>query len=138
MVAPRKYPDELRERAVRMVLDAKQDPTTRTGACRRIGQQLGINPETLRGLQVDEAVGGWELGDRPGQVEGLAQSRVASPVVGGQRLALGCRVLEGIADRGREELRVAERVGDPVAGHRIPVVPGVATSSQPGLIGWRT
>ena len=37
MVAPRKYPDELRERAVRMVLDAKQDPLTRVGACRRIG-----------------------------------------------------------------------------------------------------
>ena len=33
MVAPRTYPDELRERAVRMVLDAKQDPMTRTGAC---------------------------------------------------------------------------------------------------------
>ena len=49
MVAPRKYPDELRERAVRMVLDVKQDPMTRVGACRRIGQQLGINSETLRG-----------------------------------------------------------------------------------------
>jgi transposase len=26
MAAPRKYPDELRERAIRLVLDAKADP----------------------------------------------------------------------------------------------------------------
>jgi hypothetical protein len=31
MVAPKKYPDELRQRAVRMVLDAKQDPLGRSG-----------------------------------------------------------------------------------------------------------
>jgi transposase len=31
------------------VLDAKKDPASRSGACRRIGEQLGINPETLRG-----------------------------------------------------------------------------------------
>ena len=49
MVAPRKYPDELRERAVRLVIDARRDPTTRPAACRRVGEQLRINPETLRG-----------------------------------------------------------------------------------------
>ena len=49
MVAPRKYPDELRERAVRLVIDARREPATRPAACRRIGEQLGINPETLRG-----------------------------------------------------------------------------------------
>jgi transposase len=49
MVAPRKYPEELRERSIRMTLEARQDPATRSGACRRIGEQLGINPETLRG-----------------------------------------------------------------------------------------
>ena len=43
-----KYPDELRERATRMTLEARQDPATRTGAFRRVGEQLGINPETLR------------------------------------------------------------------------------------------
>jgi transposase len=48
MTARRKYPSELRERAVRLVLEAKQDPATRPAACRRIGEQLGINPETLR------------------------------------------------------------------------------------------
>lgn len=49
MVAPRKYPDELRERAVRLTVEARTDPATRPGACRRVGEQLGINAETLRG-----------------------------------------------------------------------------------------
>ena len=48
MAAPRKYPDELRERAVRMVLDLRRDPLTSRGALARVGQQLGINKDTLR------------------------------------------------------------------------------------------
>ena len=48
MAAPRRYPDELRERAIRMAVEARRDPATRVGALRRIGEQLGINPETLR------------------------------------------------------------------------------------------
>ena len=38
-VAPRKYPDELRERAIRMALEARRDPGTRIGAFRRIGER---------------------------------------------------------------------------------------------------
>jgi transposase len=49
MVASRKYPEDLRERAIRLALDAREDPASRPGACTRIGEQLGINPETLRG-----------------------------------------------------------------------------------------
>jgi transposase len=48
MAAPRKYLEELRERAMRMALDLRRDPATRTSTLRRIGDQLGINPETLR------------------------------------------------------------------------------------------
>ena len=64
MAAPRKYPDELRERAIRLVLDADAEPgRAARRACRRIGQQLGISPETLRGwvnrAEIDD-------GDRPG------------------------------------------------------------------------
>ena len=47
MAAPRKYPDELRERAVRMAVDLRRDPATRTGALRRVGEQLGVNPEQV-------------------------------------------------------------------------------------------
>ncbi len=49
MVRPRKYPEELRERAIRLALDARRSPVTWRGACQRIGDQLGINPDTLRG-----------------------------------------------------------------------------------------
>ncbi len=42
-----KYPDELRERATRMAVEARRDPVTRSGALARVAGQLGINPETL-------------------------------------------------------------------------------------------
>ena len=48
MAAPRKYPEDLRERAIRMAVDLRRNPATRSGALRRVGEQLGINPETLR------------------------------------------------------------------------------------------
>ncbi|MFL0577454.1 IS3 family transposase [Brevibacterium luteolum] len=48
MVAPRKYPDELRERATRMAIDARKEPEARRGAFNRIGEQLGVHPEALR------------------------------------------------------------------------------------------
>ncbi|MDX6265002.1 MAG: hypothetical protein QOH84_6690, partial [Kribbellaceae bacterium] len=37
MPAPKKYPDELRERAVRMVLDLRKDPLAARGAMARVG-----------------------------------------------------------------------------------------------------
>ena len=49
MPALRKYPDELRERAIRLTLDARRDPASRPGACTRFGDQFGINAGTLRG-----------------------------------------------------------------------------------------
>lgn len=48
MAAPRKYSEELRERATRMALDARRDPATAAGAIKRIADQLGIHPEALR------------------------------------------------------------------------------------------
>ena len=73
MPALRKYPDELRERAIRLTLEARKDPASRPGAIRRIGEQLGINSETLRGwvsqAEVDE-------GTRPGTTTTDAQRLV--------------------------------------------------------------
>nr|WP_236828884.1 MULTISPECIES: IS3 family transposase [unclassified Blastococcus] len=63
MAAPRKYPDELRERATRMAVEARQDPATRAGALARIAKQLGINPETLRNWVTQAEIDG---GVRPG------------------------------------------------------------------------
>jgi transposase len=66
MAAPRKYPDEVRERAIRLVrdlVDGDESGISVTSACRRVGEQLGINTDTLRNwvkqVQIDD-------GERPG------------------------------------------------------------------------
>lgn len=48
MAAPRQYPEELRERATRMAVEARRDPATKKGAVKRIADQLGVHPEALR------------------------------------------------------------------------------------------
>ncbi len=48
MAAPRKYPDELRERATRLAVEARRDPVSAGGAIKRIADQLGVHPEALR------------------------------------------------------------------------------------------
>lgn len=48
MAAPKKYPDELRERATRLAVEARRDPQAGPGAIRRIADQLGVHPEALR------------------------------------------------------------------------------------------
>jgi transposase len=43
VAAPKKYPDELRERAVRLYLDSEPRPVIR-----RLAEQLGVHHEALR------------------------------------------------------------------------------------------
>ena len=66
----KKYPDELRERATRMTLDALADPARAKGAIGRIADELGVHPEALRTwvkkAQVDQ-------GTRPGTTTDEAQ-----------------------------------------------------------------
>jgi transposase len=62
--AARKYPEELRDRAVRLVLDVVKDQEASvTAACRKVGAELGINADTLRGWAKQAQV---DRGMRPG------------------------------------------------------------------------
>ncbi|MFI5843861.1 transposase [Catenuloplanes sp. NPDC051500] len=75
MPAPKKYPDELRERATRLAVEARRDPAASVGAIRRIADQLGIHPEVLR-VWVKQAE--TDAGDRPGTTSSDAE-RLAAP-----------------------------------------------------------
>lgn len=70
MSAPRKYPEEVRDRAIRLVRDLVEDSEgdlTVTGACRRVGEQLGINADTLRNWVKQTRV---DAGQEPGLTSG--------------------------------------------------------------------
>lgn len=74
MPAPKKYPDELRERATRLVIEARRDPASAVGAIRRIADQLGVHPEALRSWVKKAEI---DAGDRPGTTSGDAE-RIAA------------------------------------------------------------
>ncbi|MGO3366258.1 transposase [Agrococcus casei] len=65
MPVPRKYPPELRERAIRLVQEArKEDPElSMHQAVVRVGQRVGVNSDTLRGWFKQAQV---DSGERPG------------------------------------------------------------------------
>jgi transposase len=48
MAAQKKYPDELRERAVKMVLEIREREGRGQGELARVARQLGVHPEALR------------------------------------------------------------------------------------------
>jgi transposase len=74
MAAPRKYGDELRERATRMVVEARRDPATVTGAIKRIADQLGVHPEALRTwVKQAEVDGGLRAGTTSEDVKRIAE-----------------------------------------------------------------
>jgi len=46
---PQKYPEELRERAVRMVFEIREQTGEKHGVITRVARELGIGTESLRG-----------------------------------------------------------------------------------------
>ena len=66
MPAPKKYPVEMRDRAIRLVEDLLAEPDLElsvTGACSRVSEQLGINRDTLRGWVKQAQI---DVGTKPG------------------------------------------------------------------------
>jgi transposase len=70
MPAPKKYPDELRERAVRMVFDMRRETGQTTGTIARVADQLGVHREALRTWVRSAEV---DSGKRPGTSTSDAQ-----------------------------------------------------------------
>jgi transposase len=73
MPAPKKYPDEVRERAVRMVFEIREQTGQQQGAIARVADRLSINRETLRNWVRRAEVDG---GKRPG-TSGVDWQRIA-------------------------------------------------------------
>jgi transposase len=73
MSAPRKYPQELRDRALRMVFEVRQQTGGQPGAIARVADQLGVHREALRGWVRQAEV---DAGRRPG-VPTAEQQRIA-------------------------------------------------------------
>jgi len=73
MGRPSKYPRELRERAVRMVVEVRPDYPSEYAAMSAVAQMLGVgSPETVRG---GVRRGQVDAGDRPG-ITSEAQSEI--------------------------------------------------------------
>ena len=71
MPAPRKYPQELRERSVRLVGEAMAEDLdlTLNAAVHRVGQRVGVVPDTLRGWVKQARI---DAGESPGTTTGDA------------------------------------------------------------------
>ena len=70
MAAQRKYPEELRERAVKMVLEVREREGKGHGELVRVGRQLGVHPEALRSWMKQTEI---DRGERPGTTTGDKQ-----------------------------------------------------------------
>ena len=66
MARPRVYPDEFRERAVRLLREWREARGVEEGGLRVVCRQLNLNPETLRRWYIEAEV---EEGRRPGSTK---------------------------------------------------------------------
>ena len=64
MGRPRSYPDEFRERAVRLVHEWQRERGLSDGGVTAVARQLGLHRETLRRWVIEQEV---DAGERPGR-----------------------------------------------------------------------
>ena len=118
MAAPRKYPEELRERAIRMAVDLRRvcDPATRTGALRRrfYAPVIAGDQDAATEL-VRRHFGGVACGSWLEHIESAAQGAEQAPSA---RLRPGPRF-----DRPRERIR---HTAGPAWTQKTPAVPWLA------------
>src|SRR5918912_2215686 len=86
----RRYPPELRERAIRMVHEAIAETGERQGAVTRVARQLGIGAESLRNWVKQAEI---DSGKRPG-VTSAEQRRIAELEREGRELRRGKEILK--------------------------------------------
>src|SRR3712207_2377943 len=72
-MSSKRYPEEMRRRAVRMVFEIREQTGERKGVIGRVARQLGIGTESLRGWVRQAEIDG---GQRPG-VATAEQRRIA-------------------------------------------------------------
>ena len=72
MASGRRYPQELRERALRMVVEARGEDAALSlnQAVLRIGPRVGVNPDTLRGWVKQARVDAGEIPGRSSEEAG--------------------------------------------------------------------
>ncbi|GGU41434.1 transposase [Streptomyces violascens] len=93
MRVKRKYPDGLRERAVWMVFEIREQTGVRTGSIAGVADQLGVNREAVRSWVRQAEVGG---GKRPGTNTADAQ-RIAELERGNRELRRANDILKAAA-----------------------------------------
>lgn len=73
---PKKYPVEVRDRAVRMVIDRLSDYPSVFAACKALAPKLDVGPESLRRWVLQSQVdAGQKDGPTTGELEELKQLR---------------------------------------------------------------
>jgi transposase len=74
MAAPRKYSEEIRDRAVRMVFQIRRESGQRQGAVAVVAAKLGVNRESLRNwVRQAEVDSGARAGTSTGDAQRIAE-----------------------------------------------------------------